>query len=77
MKRTKIAFFLLIFFYTLGFAQKAAKFEVKKVDFDKIKEEITNPNSKYFYPKLMKSYLSNDTVLDFEGYRYLYYGYTD
>ena len=76
MKRTKIAFFLLIFFYTLGFAQKAAKFEVKKVDFDKIKEEITNPNSKYFYPKLMKSYLSNDTVLDFEGYRYLYYGYT-
>ena len=58
------------------FAQKAAKFDVKKVDFEKIREEISDPNSKYYYPKLMSSYLSNDTVLDFEGYRHLYYGYT-
>lgn len=60
----------------LIFAQKPAKFEVKKVDFDEIKEATQNPKSKYFYPKLMQSYLSNDTLLDFEGYRHLYYGYT-
>lgn len=76
MKRIKIALFLLTFINISFFAQKAAKFEVKKVDFEKIREEISDPNSKYYYPKLMSSYLSNDTVLDFEGYRHLYYGYT-
>ncbi len=76
MKRIKIALFLLTFINISIFAQKAAKFEVKKVDFEKIREEISDPNSKYYYPKLMSSYLSNDTVLDFEGYRHLYYGYT-
>ena len=76
MKRIKIALFLLTFINISIFAQKAAKFEVKKVDFEKIREEISGPNSKYYYPKLMSSYLSNDTVLDFEGYRHLYYGYT-
>lgn len=76
MKRIKIALFLLTFINISIFSQKAAKFEVKKVDFEKIREEISDPNSKYYYPKLMNSYLSNDTVLDFEGYRHLYYGYT-
>lgn len=75
MKRI-LAIILLIFIYTQGFCQKAPKFEVKKVDFEKIKEEIQNPKSKFFFPKLMQSYLSNDTVLGFEGYRHLYYGYT-
>ena len=76
MKAIKIAIFLITIFNVSMLAQKAAKFEVKKVDFAKIEDEIKNPNSKYFYPKLVKSYLSNDTVLDFEGYRHLYYGYT-
>lgn len=76
MKRTKIAIFLVTILNISVFAQKAAKFEVKKVDFAEIEAEIKNPESKYYYPKLMKSYLSNDTVLDFEGYRHLYYGYT-
>lgn len=76
MKAIKIAIFLITIFNVSVLAQKVAKFEVKKVDFAKIEEEIKNPNSKYFYPKLVKSYLSNDTVLDFEGYRHLYYGYT-
>lgn len=67
---------LIAFFHISLFAQKPAKFEVKKIDFSQIREDIRNPKSKYFYPKLMQSYLSNDTVLDFEGYRHLYYGYT-
>ena len=74
--RHTIALFLFIFISIQAFCQKAPKFEVKKVDFDQIKEEIINPKSKYFYPKLMQSYLSNDTILGFEGYRHLYYGYT-
>lgn len=76
MRRIVIYIFILTLISISLSAQKPAKFEVKKVDFDKIKEAVQNPKSKYFYPKLMQSYLSNDTVLDFEGYRHLYYGYT-
>lgn len=76
MMRRVLFIFFITFFYISFFAQKPAKFEVKKIDFDKIKENIQNPKSKYFYPRLMQSYLSNDTILDFEGYRHLYYGYT-
>lgn len=54
-------------------AQK--KFEIKPVDFENIKLETQNPKSKNFYPKLMKSFQSNDTTLTFDEYRYLYYGY--
>ncbi len=51
------------------------KFEVKKIDFNEIKNETMNPKSQYYYPKLMKSFMSNDTAMSFEDYRYLYYGY--
>lgn len=54
----------------------AQKFTAKKPDFDSIKIETQNPNSKYYFPKLMKLYESNDTVMNIEQYRYLYYGYT-
>ena len=71
-----ICIFLLIFINVSMLAQKQSKFEVKKVDFEEIRENIQNPQSEFFYPKLMQSYLSNDTLLDFEGYRHLYYGYS-
>ncbi len=51
------------------------KFEVRKVDFNKIQEETLNPYSKYYYPKLVRSFNSNDTIMNFEAYRDLYYGY--
>ena len=54
----------------------SGKFEVHKVDFNHVKEVIENPNSVYFYPKLMQSFLSNDTTMSIEAYRNLYYGYT-
>ena len=54
----------------------SGKFEVHKVDFNHVKEVIENPNSVYFYPKLMQSFLSNDTSMSIEAYRNLYYGYT-
>ena len=51
------------------------KLEVSKVDFDEICRETTNPNSKYYYDKLVASFNSNNTNMNFEPYRYLYYGY--
>lgn len=53
-----------------------SKLPVKKVDFAHVKEVIENPNSKYYYPKLLRSFLSNDTVMTLEEYRNFYYGQT-
>ena len=47
-----------------------------KVDFDHVKQVIENPKSIYYFPKLIKSYQSNDTSMSIEAYRNLYYGYT-
>ncbi len=54
----------------------AQRLEVKKVDFDSIGTAVNDPKSKYYYPRLMEKFLSNDTVLRHEDYRHLYYGYT-
>lgn len=43
-------------------------------DYDKIFEEITNPSSTYYYPKLMAEFERNDTVMKLDKYRRLYLG---
>ena len=51
------------------------RFEVREVDFDKRKRETLDPYSRYYYPKLVRSFKSNDTIMNFEAYRDLYYGF--
>lgn len=51
------------------------RFQVREVDFDKIKSETLDPYSRYYYPKLVRSFKSNDTIMNFEAYRDLYYGF--
>lgn len=55
---------------------QSSKLPVRKVDFAHVKEVTENPNSKYYYPKLLRSFLSNDTVMTLEEYRNFYYGQT-
>lgn len=43
-------------------------------DMARIKAESTNPESRFYYPKLLKMFMSNDTVMTDEDYRYFYYG---
>ncbi len=57
-------------------AISAQKLNVRKVDFKHVKEVIQNPNSQYFYPKLLEEFQKNDTTMSLESYRNLYYGYT-
>lgn len=45
-----------------------------KPDFEKIKSEIRDPKSRFYYPELMKLYEINDTSMTVEEYRYLYLG---
>ncbi len=51
------------------------RFQVREIDFDKIKQETLDKNSRYYYPKLVRSFKSNDTIMNFEAYRNLYYGF--
>lgn len=53
----------------------AAKPTVERPDMEKIKAEVLNPSSEYYYPKLMARYEQNDTVMTSADYRYLYLGY--
>lgn len=48
--------------------------QIDPPDLNKIKSETTNPNSKYYYPKLLKSFMNNDTIMQNEDFRYFYYG---
>ncbi|MDE6283161.1 MAG: DUF4919 domain-containing protein [Muribaculaceae bacterium] len=44
-------------------------------DFEKIRRDVNDPSSPYYYPKLMARYEQNETVMNVNDYRYLYYGY--
>ena len=56
--------------------QVKKRLPVETPNLDEIKDETLDPKKEYYYPNLMKKYLSNDTVrmhpLDF---KYLYLGY--
>ena len=57
-----------------GSAWCADKIKVEKPDFEKIKAATTNEDSKYYYPKLLKAFMSNDTIMNNEDFKYFYYG---
>jgi hypothetical protein len=44
-------------------------------DMEQIRQAVNDPSSKYYYPKLMGRYQQNETIMNLEDYRYLYYGY--
>lgn len=59
---------------TVGMAAGAAQRTSGRPDFDVIEAEIQKPESEFYYPKLLKLYLSSDTTMTPEQYHYLYYG---
>ncbi|MCM1518862.1 MAG: DUF4919 domain-containing protein [Pseudoflavonifractor sp.] len=77
MKLTRI---LTILLAALTFTMAAAapgdkKIKPEKPDMERIKQEVRDPKSRYYYPKLMAMYEANDTVMDLNDYRHLYLGY--
>jgi hypothetical protein len=60
---------IFIFFATSGYLQL-----ISNVDFDKVKAEIKNESSAYFYSNLKNRLSSNDSTLTSKEYFYLYYG---
>lgn len=43
-------------------------------DMEAIERESTDENSRFYYPKLLKSFMANDTVMTPEEFQYFYYG---
>ncbi len=71
--------FLAISLLTLSLTASAQtnydKIRREKPDFEKIRTEINDRNSVYYYPRLMKEFQQNDTIMKLDKYRYLYLGY--
>lgn len=53
---------------------QALSLERETPDYDKLYNEITDPGSHYYYPKLMAEFERNDTVMKLDKYRRLYLG---
>lgn len=43
-------------------------------DFQAIRSKTLNPDSEYYYPRLLKLFLSSDTTMTDDDYHYFYYG---
>ena len=50
-------------------AQAEDKFNIRKVDFDHVREVTNNSKSIYHFPKLLRLFNSNDTSMTIEAYR--------
>ena len=68
---------LLIFLSFLGFSVNILFAGTPEApDMQKIRDNILDFGSQYYYPRLMKRYLNNDTTLTLNEYRHLYLGYS-
>lgn len=77
-----IVLFLLLATSALAWSQNRPasnankrRITVEKPDLDDIREKTLDPKSQFYFPKLMKKYTRNDTVMTNEEYRYFYLGY--
>lgn len=56
-------------------SRQSRKITVEKPDFNKIERETLDPNSEFYFPKLIRLFNRNDTSMTKEQYRNLYLGY--
>ena len=74
MKRILSALLLLLSFTATYAAKTTARSELGEPDLDAIARESVDPNSKFYYPKLHKAFMANDTTMTNEEFQYFYYG---
>lgn len=63
--------FILVFL--IGVSSGMAQ-NIGSINFSKIRADIENPNSEYYYPDLLKRIWADDTTLTVKHYKRLYYG---
>lgn len=54
--------------------QQEKKITIEKPDMEQIKRDVSDPDSKYYYPRLMRQYEMNETIMTLQDYRHLYLG---
>lgn len=69
-----IASMLLLAIGALHAAAPSGRTPANQPDMEKLKAEVTNPDSKYYYPRLFERYQQNETIMNLEDYRHLYLG---
>ena len=57
-----------------SFAKTNVRAELGRPDLDAIARETTDENSKYYYPRLLKELMANDTTMTSDEFQYFYYG---
>ncbi|PDS25230.1 DUF4919 domain-containing protein [Flavobacterium branchiophilum] len=72
MKKIILILTILILLSNNTFSQ-VKKYEIP--DYKLIKKNIEDKSSNYYYPKLLERMTSNDSLLNNEDYRHLYFGY--
>lgn len=76
MKKTVHVFLTLVFScFAAAILAAPAKLKTEKPDLDKIKADVLNPRSEFYYPKLEARYSRNDTTMTPEEFRHFYLGY--
>ena len=55
-------------------AKTSARTELGRPDMEAIHKASVDENSKFYYPRLLKSFMSNDTTMTAEEFQYFYYG---
>jgi hypothetical protein len=75
MKRLRISIIIAMAALCAVGAMARKTLKVEKPDLENIKQQVLNPKSEFYFPKLEKKYLANDTVMTPEQYRYFYLGY--
>ncbi len=75
MKRLSCILLLLVLCLPLCSAAKTgARQALGRPDLEAIARESVNENSRFYYPRLLKSFLANDTTMTPEEFQYFYYG---
>lgn len=57
-----------------GAARTNARADLGRPDLEAISKACVDENSKFYYPRLLKSFMSNDTSMTAEEFQYFYYG---
>lgn len=65
----------LVPMFAYGAPAKSRKVVVEKPNLEEIRTATLDPQSKYYFPKLMAKYEVNDTTMTNDEFRHLYLGY--
>ena len=70
----QIAIYTILLIAAVSAMSFKAPVEKQRPDMAKIRQEVSNPSSEYYYPRLMEMYQRNDTSMTNDQYRHLYLG---